>query len=166
MFEAGSRVERWLPPLLPGTSFHEMFDRWLNEDGSRHVRLITERVDSDDGPPVANLIVLSEIARGVFQNAFIGWRTHPELQNRGYCSEAVCLALQYAFAEDGLKLHRIQASILPDNVASRRVAEKCGFRLEGLAKRFLFIRNQWRDHLVYAVTTEEYPGAGATSGGK
>jgi ribosomal-protein-alanine N-acetyltransferase len=137
-----------------------MLERWLTDDPLRHCRLISERVDVNEGPRLANIIALTDIVRGVFQNAFIGWRTHPALLRRGYCVEAVSLALRYAFAEDGLALHRVQAAILPDNKASCRVAERCGFRLEGLAQKYLFIRGQWRDHSIYAITAEDSPGVG------
>lgn len=156
MFEAGRTVVRWSPPLTAGTSFDQMVDRWLTEDKSRHVRLVAERLERDGGPRLACIVSLTEIIRGVFQNSFIGWRTHPNLLNRGYCTEAVRMTLRHAFSDTGLQLHRVQASILADNLSSCRVAHKTGFRFEGLARRLLFIREEWRDHLMYAVTSEEF----------
>jgi len=149
-----SRLHVLNPPLTPGTSFDQMIDHWLSDDPTRHVRLVAERT-GEDGPRLASIVNLTDIIRGVFQNAFIGWRTHPKLTGRGYCTESVRLALQFAFAHDGLQLHRVQAAILPDNLASCRVAEKCGFRLEGVAQRYLLIRDQWRTHLLYGITSEE-----------
>ena len=78
------------------------------------------------------------------------------LMSRGYATEAILLSLAYVFDPAGLGLHRVQAAILPDNTASCRVAQKCGFRLEGVAQRYLFIREQWRDHLIFAITAEEF----------
>ena len=141
--------------LKPDVSFHQMLEGWVADDPARHLRLVTERLDRTASPRLANVIALTDIVRGVFQNAFIAWRTHPALLRQGYCSEAVSLAVGYALAENGLGLHRVQAAILPDNVGSCRVAQKCGFRLEGVAQRYLFIREQWRDHLIFAITAEE-----------
>ena len=46
----------------------------------------------------------------------------------------------------------------PENVASRRVLEKLGFREEGLFRRYLDVDGAWRDHLLFALTVEEVPG--------
>ena len=54
-------------------------------------------------------------------------------------------------------LHRLEASIRPENAPSRRVVEKLGFREEGVRVRQLHINGQWRDHLCYAITAEEVP---------
>ena len=68
--------------------------------------------------------------------------------------EGVALILRYAF--DELRLHRIEAAIVPRNAASRRVAEKLGLREEGTAERFLQIAGVYEDHVRYAITAEEW----------
>ena len=60
-------------------------------------------------------------------------------------------------------MHRLEASIRPENVASRRVVEKLGFRDEGIRVRQLHINGTWRDHTSYAITAEEVP-AGMLAG--
>jgi ribosomal-protein-alanine N-acetyltransferase len=62
--------------------------------------------------------------------------------------------LGFAFGELGL--HRVEASIVPRNQASRRVVEKVGLREEGTATRFLQINGIWEDHVRYAMTVEEW----------
>jgi ribosomal-protein-alanine N-acetyltransferase len=62
--------------------------------------------------------------------------------------------LRYGF--DDLRLHRIEAAIVPRNLASRRVADKLGLRDEGVSVRFLQIRGVWEDHVRYAITSEEW----------
>jgi ribosomal-protein-alanine N-acetyltransferase len=52
-------------------------------------------------------------------------------------------------------LHRIEIDIRPENVSSLRVVEKLGFRYEGLKQRFIHINGAWRDHYVFALTSEE-----------
>ena len=65
------------------------------------------------------------------------------------------MAADHSFRVVGL--HRLEASIRPENHASRRVVEKLGFREEGLRRRQLHIDGAWRDHLCYALTVEEVP---------
>ena len=66
---------------------------------------------------------------------------------------ALAMALDHCFFVVGL--HRIEATIRPENHASRRVVEKLGFRDEGLRRRSLHIDGSWRDHLCYALTAED-----------
>ena len=58
--------------------------------------------------------------------------------------EGLGLALGHAFKT--LRLHRLEANIQPANLASKRLVEGLGFRLEGLSPRYLKIGGRWRDH--------------------
>ena len=81
-----------------------------------------------------------------------------ELAGQGYCTEAVAGALDYAFAPQpaGVGLHRVQAAIIPHNIASIRVAEKNGFVREGLCRRYLQIAGAWQDHALFAKLADEH----------
>lgn len=98
-------------------------------------------------------ITLSNIVRGVGQFADIGYFINHELQGKGYMTAAVGLILQFAFR--ALALHRVQAAILVNNAASRRVLEKNGFQQEGIARGYIKINGQWQDHQTYAILAEE-----------
>ena len=67
---------------------------------------------------------------------------------QGYMTEAVRAIVDHAFLN--LNAHRIYAEVDPDNTASARVLEKCGFVLEGQLRSKLNIRGKWRDALLYA----------------
>ena len=68
---------------------------------------------------------------------------------RGYASEAVQLLVDYLFATK--KQHRIHLVIVPENAASRRVAEKCGFVLEGTVRGAFFNGGRNHDVLLYSL---------------
>jgi [ribosomal protein S5]-alanine N-acetyltransferase len=108
-----------------------------------------------DGDELVGRIQLSGIARGPFQNAYLGYFVSERHNGRGYATEAVRQAVEAAFGELGL--HRVQAAVIPRNAASIRVLEKAGFREEGHARRYLQIAGVWEDHKLYAVTAEEWP---------
>jgi ribosomal-protein-alanine N-acetyltransferase len=96
---------------------------------------------------------LSNVVRGAWQNATIGYFLDQQHNGKGYMSEAVRLAVRFAFRHAGL--HRVQGAVMPRNLGSIRVLEKAGFRLEGLALRYLQINGVWEDHNIYAITAEE-----------
>lgn len=97
---------------------------------------------------------VSSIQRGPFQNAYVGYWIDQRLAGQEYTPEALVVAMNFSFEE--LRLHRLQIAIIPRNRPSRRVVEKLGIRLEGMAERYLEINGNWEDHLRYAITTEEW----------
>lgn len=107
----------------------------------------------DDGVLVG-IVNFMGVSRGVFQNAYLGYRIFNPYWRRGYATQAVTLAIQVAFKE--LKLHRIEAGISPDNEASLKLAQAVGLRCEGLSRRRLHIQGQWEDLLLFAATSEDF----------
>ena len=99
-------------------------------------------------------INLGTVQRGAFQNAYVGYWIDQAVAGQGFMPEAVVATMRFAFEELGL--HRVQISIIPRNIASRRVVEKLRVRDEGVAERYLEINGVWEDHVRFAVTTEEW----------
>jgi [ribosomal protein S5]-alanine N-acetyltransferase len=102
----------------------------------------------------AGEVSLGSVQRGPFQMGYIGYWIDQALAGCGYVPEGVVLLIRYAFS--ALDLHRLEAAIVPRNIASRRVAEKIGMRDEGTAVRFLQIQGVYEDHVRYAITVEEW----------
>jgi ribosomal-protein-alanine N-acetyltransferase len=108
----------------------------------------------EDEARVIGRVTLGGILRGAFQNAYLGYWIDAEQQGRGLMTEAVCATTTFAFG--AAALHRVQAAVMPSNKASLRVLEKAGYRREGSAARYLCIAGAWEDHVLFAVTTEEW----------
>lgn len=100
------------------------------------------------------LVSLMDISRGVFQNAYLGYRIFNTYWGNGFAQEASRAAIEIAFKK--LKLHRIEAGISPDNKKSIKTAKALGLRKEGLSKRRLLVNKKWMDVLIYAITREEW----------
>ena len=94
-------------------------------------------------------ISLTQITRGDLQSCYTGFTLDKEYNGKGYTTEALQLVVDFAFRE--LKLHRIEAGAMPDNIASIRVLEKVGFKKEGIAKENLRINGKWTDHQILAI---------------
>jgi ribosomal-protein-alanine N-acetyltransferase len=95
-------------------------------------------------------IALSQIFRGIFQNAYLGYSIAERWNGQGLATEAVGAVMEFAFGELGL--HRVQAAVMPRNIGSIRVLEKNGFREEGYAVGYLCINGVWEDHRIFART--------------
>ena len=100
-------------------------------------------------------LTVGSITWGSLRGAHIGYWIDREFAGRGITPTAVALVTDHCFS---IGLHRIEINVRPENVASRRVAEKLGFRFEGLRPSYLHIDGAWRDHVVYALTAEEISG--------
>lgn len=104
----------------------------------------------------AGQLTVGNVVRGALRSAWIGYWLMERLAGGGAATAAVALAVDHCFTQVGL--HRLEATVRPENAASLRVLEKSGFRHEGLFERYLDVAGGWRDHYVYALTAEDIPG--------
>jgi [ribosomal protein S5]-alanine N-acetyltransferase len=101
-------------------------------------------------------LTVGSIVWGSARSAQVGYWIDEACAGRGITPTALAMAMDHCFFVIGL--HRVEATIRPENHASRRVVEKLGFREEGLRRRSLHIDGAWRDHLCYAMTAEDAAG--------
>lgn len=76
---------------------------------------------------------------------------------KGYTTEAVALIVDYLFGRN--RVNRIQLNIHPQNLASKKVAEKCGFTLEGVMRQCWFHDGRFHDLEIWSLLREEVPGS-------
>jgi ribosomal-protein-alanine N-acetyltransferase len=101
----------------------------------------------------AGQVMIGNIVRDPLWSAYVGYWLGSHLVGKGVTTAAVAMAVDHCFGPVGL--HRIEATVRPENLASLRVLAKLGFRQEGLFRRYLNVEGSWRDHLIYAVTPED-----------
>jgi ribosomal-protein-alanine N-acetyltransferase len=101
----------------------------------------------------AGQVMVGNVVRDPLWSAYVGYWVGSHVTGGGVTTAAVALALDHCF--NMVRLHRIEATVRPENTASRRVLVKLGFREEGLFRRYLNVDGAWRDHLCYALTTED-----------
>ena len=107
-------------------------------------------------------VELSQIARGAFQSAYLGYHIGAPFARQGYMREGLGLVLDYAFRQ--LRLHRLEANIQPANVTSIALLEPLGFHREGYSPRYLKLGGRWRDHERWAILAEDWRGSGVQGG--
>jgi ribosomal-protein-alanine N-acetyltransferase len=102
---------------------------------------------SEDNALVGGL-TLANIRRGVAQAGSIGYWTGAPFARKGHMTAAMRALVPFCFST--LRLHRLEAACIPDNIASVRLLDKTGFQREGYARSYLCINGVWQDHLLYA----------------
>jgi ribosomal-protein-alanine N-acetyltransferase len=107
----------------------------------------------DEVGGLCGVINLSELVRGSFQSAYLGYYALTPHAGKGYMTAGLELVIARAFGELGL--HRLEANIQPQNERSIALVHRAGFRLEGLSARYLRIAGRWRDHERWAITVED-----------
>jgi ribosomal-protein-alanine N-acetyltransferase len=105
----------------------------------------------------AGQLTVGNVTHGALRSAWIGYWVHSELTGGGVATGALALGLDHCFGP--VMLHRVEATVRPENTASRKVLAKAGFREEGLLRRYLDVDGGWRDHLLVAMTVEEVNGS-------
>jgi ribosomal-protein-alanine N-acetyltransferase len=98
-------------------------------------------------------VTLGGVRRGVSQTATLGYWMGASYAGQGVMTRAVGVVGRWSFST--LRLHRLEAACLPENLASRTLLERNGFRCEGLAREYLKINGAWRDHVLYALIDHE-----------
>lgn len=99
----------------------------------------------DQPERIIGMVGLNNIVWGAFRSAFLGYKLDGDLTGQGYMTEAVAAVTDFAFSQ--LRLHRIEANVMPRNRASLRVLEKNGYENEGLSRYYLNINGVWEDHI-------------------
>ena len=97
-------------------------------------------------------VALGRLEWGAESGGSIGYWVSESVAGRGVAPTAVALLTEHAFRQG---VHRVEIAVRPENAASLRVAQKLGFRDEGMRSRYLHIDGAWRDHRVFALTDDE-----------
>ncbi len=134
-------------PLRSEPSFRKEFDETGFLDRLRGRFLVTDLEDRTLGTIVyfsVNYMDGFEVGYQLFD---------PASRGQGLMSEALRLAVRYLFSS--YKINRLQIATAPDNEASRRLALKCGFRLEGTLRGNVLHHGLNRDSLLYSLLRDE-----------
>lgn len=135
----GTYVTRFAGPKSrdPALATHAGFLVWRSDDNA-----------------LVGVFNLSEIVRGSFQSAYLGYYGFAPHGGEGYMRDGLRLVLDTAFRT--LKLHRVEANIQPGNVRSIALVRNAGFVREGFSRRYIKISRRWRDHERWAILADDW----------
>ena len=103
----------------------------------------------DKPDKIIGTVSFGSLAPYPYLSCIIGYRFHKDYTCRGYAKEACTAAIEEAFKE--LNIHRINAYIMEDNIASIKVIEALGFHYEGTCLNNIKIQDKWESHRLYAL---------------
>lgn len=148
--EGSAFLKPWEPVWAPDHFTRRAFNNrvfWARktyESGEGLPLFLVRRSDEQ----LLGAITLDNIRRGPAQAGTLGYWIGQEFARLGFMSDAIAAVVHYAFSS--LDLSRIEAATLPENMASRGLLEKTGFKYEGVAQSYLQINGRWRTHVLYA----------------
>jgi [ribosomal protein S5]-alanine N-acetyltransferase len=144
----------WPSDVLTRASFKRRLKRYARDvrDDYGYSFFVFRREDDE----LVGGVNLSHVHRGVSQSCSMGYWMGQRYARQGLMSDAVKAAVSFSF--DDLRLHRIEAACVPDNIPSRDLLRKVGFQEEGYARNYLRINGKWQDHLLFAwLSTDTRP---------
>lgn len=136
----------WAPDHLSRRSFTNRV-YWAQRSIANGTALPLFLIRRDD-QALLGALTLDHIRRGPAQAGTTGYWVGEPYARHGFMSEALRALVHYAFTQ--MDLSRIESACLPENVASRGVLERCGYKYEGVAQSYLQINGRWRNHVLYA----------------
>jgi ribosomal-protein-alanine N-acetyltransferase len=142
----------WVQAPETPSAFAAYVERFSDAStASRYAAFLVVRNEDD---ALAGVFNFSEIVRGAFHSAYVGYYAFASLAGDGYMTEGFALALDFAFRR--LKLHRIEANVQPANRRSLALVKRLGFEREGYSRRYVKIAGRWRDHVRFAMLAEDW----------
>lgn len=126
-------------------SSRHSIEKWFNDENRNSWWVIEE----SKGVPVGQMITGPD-----GNHQYLGYIIHPDHRNKGYCTEAVDLMVDYLFLSKNIV--RVQAEVNPENKASIRVLEKTGFTLEGVRRNVVFMHGKYNDGAFYSKLRDEW----------
>ncbi|MCV7418501.1 GNAT family N-acetyltransferase [Mycolicibacterium litorale] len=157
-------LEPWEPVTGVEWPLRHAFSSWPSvcstlRSEARKGRMLPYVIELDG--QFAGQLTIGNVTHGALRSAWIGYWVASERIGGGVATAALALGVDHCFGP--VMLHRVEATVRPENAPSRRVLAKVGFREEGLLKRYLEVDGAWRDHLLVAITVEELSGSASSA---
>lgn len=137
----------WVKAPITNQEFQEYLARYSQQNQKSYLVIVNDE-------HIAGVFNISEIVRGLFQSAYLGFYAVADYAGKGYMSSGLKLILNEVFTT--LDMHRLEANIQPDNINSINLVKENGFKKEGYSPRYLKIDGIWRDHERWAITYEDW----------
>ncbi len=137
---------KWIRLPVESDAFKKYLSKFDNEDAYFFVIC-----DAYSGS-IVGFVSLTGIERDPYWRGRLGYGVFEQYARMGYMASGLEQVIDFAFKS--VKLHRLEADIQPENIPSKRLAEKAGFTCEGVSRGFIHINDEWMDHERWALTRD------------
>ncbi|MBA3815992.1 MAG: GNAT family N-acetyltransferase [Parachlamydiaceae bacterium] len=139
--------------ISPDLAILQRLENWIKECAEgKSVRFFIRAKANPE--VIIGFCNFTQIFHGAFQACYLGYKIDYEYEGKGLMFEALEAGIKQLF--EGLGIHRIMANYMPNNKRSAKVLDRLGFTVEGYAKNYLFINNHWEDHVLTALSFEQW----------
>jgi [ribosomal protein S5]-alanine N-acetyltransferase len=135
----------------------KLLEEWVDRQKQEPRNSYVFGIDKNDDNNFIGLIGLN-LGKAKYRTAEVWFKIHKDFWKLGYTTEALTRLLDFGFSD--LKLHRIEAGCAVENIASSKVLEKAGMTREGMKRKKLPIRGEWKDNYFYGILEEDFNKAG------
>lgn len=146
---AVAKYQEWALPYTRGLA-QALLDELAGTEGPTPAVWVQLAITDADDRLVGDLAVWLDESASL---AMIGYTLAPKQQGKGYATEAVAALMDWLVAQ---RVHRVAATLDPDNLASARVLERCGFRYTGTARSAALVRGTWEDDARFEILADEW----------
>jgi [ribosomal protein S5]-alanine N-acetyltransferase len=131
----------------------KILEEWVSMQKEEPRNAYVFGIDKNDDNNFIGLIALN-LGKVNYRTAEVWFKIHRDYWRKGYTTEALIKLLDFGF--NYLKLHRIEAGCAVENIASGKVLEKVGMTREGMKRKKLPIRGEWKDNYFYGILEEDF----------
>ncbi len=131
----------------------KVINEWLVGQNAIPQTLYVFSIDHITTKHFIGLIALN-LGKPNYRTAEVWFKIHSDHWRQGYATEALIKLLDFGF--NNLELHRIEAGCAVENIASSIVLEKAGMTKEGMKRKKLPIRGEWKNNYFYAILDEDF----------
>lgn len=144
--------------MLGGTKYFvsEAYEKsWVEKTifDSKDLKLAICLIENDQYIGNVYMTDINMINRSCHSHILIG---EHDYWGQGYAKEALMLAIDYMFKERNI--HRIQANVLENNIASLKMHEKCGYKVDGILRDSVYKAGKYHNQYVLSLLKDEYEG--------
>lgn len=148
-----AEVMRYIPRTLAKTNADvEALIQMIHERFQQKMAINWAMIQTSDKQMIGCIGLVNIDAEN--DHAEIGYILLPEFQGKGFMHEAMQAVIDFSFEKLGV--HRLSGNVDPENTASSKVLEKCGFKLEGHLREHEIFEGRYLDSLIYGLLNREY----------
>lgn len=149
--------EKYEPDRMPNFYTANYQKKILKWEGNLLLKLESIRFYiflKENSDIIIGTICIHNITKGIYSTCEVGYKFSSDFQHQGYATEALDLICNIIFKD--LKLHRIEARVLPENTQSMKLLARLGFSCEGISRECIYLHGRWEDHYMYSKLNREY----------